>query len=142
MRPAHAAFDERNGLLSPLRIGCPALGIGTRNGIDAQLAKLSVEKTVIRATTEFTVSRELEAQPLLQGRRVHDRRVFRVGQIGLRNLSTCEALTLLQQRSRPQQTADVLGTKRRLLTRDSASPHVHDGKANGRAPCPQRHRAF
>lgn len=44
MRPAHAAFDERNGLLSPPRTGCPALGIGARNGIDAQLAKLSVEK--------------------------------------------------------------------------------------------------
>jgi hypothetical protein len=44
MRPAHAAFDERNGLLSPPRTGCPALDIGTRNGIDAQLAKLSVKK--------------------------------------------------------------------------------------------------
>jgi hypothetical protein len=97
MSPVHAAFDKRNWLLAPPRIAISSLGVGAGNGVDTYVAKLLVEETVIRTTAKFAVGCQPQAKLLLQYDRVRNRGIFRCRQIRLRNLSMCEAFTLLQE---------------------------------------------
>ena len=70
MRPAHAAFDEGSWLRPASLRRRRARRIGTRDGVDAQLAKLLIEKTVVRPAAEFAVGRKTQADALLQANRV------------------------------------------------------------------------
>lgn len=79
MAPTHAALDQRH------RLGAASGAAGrvrAGNGVDAQIAQLLIEETVVGAAAELAIGDETQAKPLLQGNRVGDRRVFRRGQIG------------------------------------------------------------
>ena len=71
--------------------------IGSGNGIDAEVSKLTVEEAMIGAAAELAVRHQLEAELLLQPDCVADGKVFRGGQLGLCDLASCELGTLPYQ---------------------------------------------
>jgi hypothetical protein len=66
MGPPQAAADNRDRLRAASTFAIRARRVGAANCIDAQIAELAVEKAVIGAAAEFTVSDEFKAYPLLQ----------------------------------------------------------------------------
>src|SRR5262249_2791857 len=140
MSPAYATFYESNRLGATSTAVRRASSIRTRDRINAQIAKLLIEKAVIRPATEFTVGDKLQTQALLQCHSVCNRSIFRIPQIGLRDFSPCEASAVLEKALRPQQTSNVLGTEWR--SGRSVGKNVHEGEANVRARDRQPRRAF
>src|SRR5262249_52017242 len=101
MSPAHATFYDGDRLCATPAAVRRALSIGSRDRVDAYVAKLLIEKAVIRPATELTVGDKLQAQGLLQRHSFCDRGIFRSAQIGLRNFSAREASATLKKALRP-----------------------------------------
>jgi hypothetical protein len=116
MGPLHAAFDRRDRLAGAFAGGA-SLGILAADGVDAEIAKLTIEEAVVGAAAEFPVGREFEADTLLQRNRLLDGRILGRGERIGANLAASELAPLFEQRLRTQQAADVLGAERRLQLR-------------------------
>src|SRR6266436_9535792 len=115
--PLHAASDQRDRLAATLADGAglgAALGVFAANGVDAEIAELAVEETVIGAAAEFAVGRELQPDALLQRQRLLDRGVLGGGERLAADFAASEPATLVEQGLRTKQAADVFGSERRV----------------------------
>src|ERR1044072_7648653 len=90
--PANAAFHEGGRLRAASAAGRCAFGIRGIDGIDAEVAELLVEKTVIGTASKFSVGHETQANALLQTDGIGDRRIFGVCKFALRNRSARKSL--------------------------------------------------
>ncbi len=109
-----------------------------RDGVNVQLAELLVEKAVIGAAAKLAVGHELEAELLLQPDGFPDGEIFRLGELGLADLTARKSRALAQQRIRSQQAADMLGAKRWLCRRRDARVNIHRWTSSQRRCCDRR----
>ena len=115
--PLYAASDQRDRLAATLADGAglgAALGVFAANGVDAEIAELAVEETVIGAAAEFAVGRELQPDALLQRQRLLDRGVLGGGERLAADFAASKPATLVKQGLRTKQAADVFGSERRV----------------------------
>src|SRR5262252_11065782 len=112
--PLHAALDQRDRLGGALagRTGLgTALGVFAADRVDTEVAELAIEEAVIRAATEFAISGQPQADPLLERENVFDRIVFGRGQFLGTDLAARKTRAAFEQPRRTQEAAYVLGPK-------------------------------